>query len=895
MTGRMASGEARGRGDDGLGPGLAVTKSLHLTRLLGRGGMGSVWVAHDDKLDRDVAVKFISGELAESEEVLKRFEREARIAAKVEHPHIVQVFDFGLLDEVTPYLVMELLKGEALDDRLDRDGRLPLGVAGMLVEQVAQALGLMHERGIIHRDIKPANIFLVDSGYEIFAKVVDFGIAKPTTQSIDQSAMTMTGMLIGTPNYMSPEQLFEAKPAKQQADIWALAVVAYEVLTGALPFEAETVAALGRALSKGAFVLPSEVADDLPSAFDDVFHQAFDLEPSRRFDSPAAFAAAFTDACEVGSAPAARSSRRGLGPSSSADTVAHASTVAKGQKDGAKTKPRPASPAPESFTGSSGRMGKYQLVAELGHGGMADVFLAVVHGDDFGVNKLLVVKRLRPNLAEDADFVDMIVDEARLAARLNHPNVVQTLEAGKADKHYFIAMEYLDGQPLHRVLSRAHKRQGGIPKDLAYVAIADLLAGLHYAHELADYDGEPLHVVHRDVSPHNVFVTYDGQVKVMDFGIAKAVGRATYTSTGVVKGKISYMAPEQARSDDLDRRVDIFAVGILVWEIAVGKRMWADLDELVVMNRVTRGDYPVSPKEQDASVPDAIDAICRRALAFDPSERYATAAQMQADIDDYLATLADADGPTSRGRSSNRDLGAYVAELFAEERRDLRTQIESRMKTLAASGSGAASAPPISLDLTTPKPESGAPADTAVVTSTGAADAQKRTGLLLAAGLALGVGGYMLFGPATPATAPTAPTASAAPASSQVSLRLRASPSSARFELDGAALDGNPHQGEAGRDDAEHRLVVRADGYQPVERVVVLSRGVDLEFQLSPVATSTTSAGAAEPPPQPKAAPKTGAEPAPQPAPKTEPESLFPSKPPDAPVRPIDEGDPWGK
>src|SRR5262245_45560386 len=212
----------------------------------------------------------------------------------------------------------------------------------------------------------------------------------------------------------------------------------------------------------------------------------------------------------------------------------------------------PRSPGPEVST-----IGKYQLIANLGHGGMADVYLSVVHGP-VGFNKLTVIKRLRPSLAEEQEFLAMFLDEARLAARLNHPNVVQTNEVAEIEGQYYIAMEYLDGQPLNRILTRAQKA-GTLPRELLIRVVADCLAGLHYAHELADYDGSPLGVVHRDASPHNIFVTYDGQTKVVDFGIAKAATRSAETRGGVLKGKVAYMAPEQARSGEVDRRSDVFA------------------------------------------------------------------------------------------------------------------------------------------------------------------------------------------------------------------------------------------------------------------------------------------------------------------------------------------------
>jgi eukaryotic-like serine/threonine-protein kinase len=227
--------------------------------------------------------------------------------------------------------------------------------------------------------------------------------------------------------------------------------------------------------------------------------------------------------------------------------------------------------------------GKYKLLARLGQGGMAEVFLAVAFGPS-GFNKLLVIKRLRPELAEDSAYLSMFLDEARLAARLNHPNVVQANDVGSIDGQHYLSMEYLDGQPLNRLFTVA--RTQGLQPTAAYLRlVSDTLAGLHYAHELADYDGTPLNVVHRDVSPHNVFITYDGQVKLVDFGVAKAATHAQRTSTGVVKGKISYMAPEQALSVAVDRRADIFSVGVILWELVTGQRFWGDRSEIQIPKR----------------------------------------------------------------------------------------------------------------------------------------------------------------------------------------------------------------------------------------------------------------------------------------------------------------------
>ena len=200
---------------------------------------------------------------------------------------------------------------------------------------------------------------------------------------------------------------------------------------------------------------------------------------------------------------------------------------------------------------------------------MADIYLAVARGA-LGFSKLVVVKHLR-SYDEDRHTLDMFLDEARLAARLNHPNIVDTYDVGRDDDAYFIAMEYLDGQSLSRIMRAA--QQGQLPATAWVRIVADALRGLHYAHELCDYDGMPFGLVHRDVSPPNIFVTYGGEIKIVDFGIAKATLNTYETDPGIVKGKLGYMAPEQVAGNVVDRRTDIFSMGVVLWEALVRRRL----------------------------------------------------------------------------------------------------------------------------------------------------------------------------------------------------------------------------------------------------------------------------------------------------------------------------------
>jgi serine/threonine-protein kinase len=263
--------------------GEYVTPNLQLVRRLGAGGMGSVWVARNLGLRSEVVVKFMAPELASDPMSRSRFEREAATASDVRNPHVVQVFDYGVTIKGIPYISMELLEGEDLETRLRREHVIPLGHVAAVLHQAAQGLVRAHERSIIHRDIKPANIFLCDtSEVDAFVKVLDFGIAK-VQWGLD--AATKTGLALGTPYFMSPEQLMASKALDFRSDLWSLAVVAYAALTGVLPFEGETVVALCMRICAGAFAPPSSVQQSIAPGVDAWFKTALALDPSKRFAS----------------------------------------------------------------------------------------------------------------------------------------------------------------------------------------------------------------------------------------------------------------------------------------------------------------------------------------------------------------------------------------------------------------------------------------------------------------------------------------------------------------------------------------------------------------------------------------------------------------------------------
>src|SRR4051812_2820802 len=282
-----------------------------------------------------------------------------------------------------------------------------------------------------------------------------------------------------------------------------------------------------------------------------------------------------------------------------------------------------------------GRMlGKYQLIAEIARGGMGVVYLALVQGPG-KFNKLVVVKELKPELVEEPAFLTMFLDEARLAARLNHQNIVQTNEVDNDGDRYFMAMDYLDGRGLDQVRRRTRTAGFGLSAPMQLRVICDMLAGLDYAHNLTDFDGTPLNIVHRDVSPQNVFITFDGQVKLLDFGIAKAADSMHETHAGVLKGKVSYMSPEQARGHKVDARADVFSAGIMLWEALTGQRMREGKNDQEKLWALVSADVPRASSVKPW-VPPELDEICARAMAWNREDRYASAGDLQQELERYL-------------------------------------------------------------------------------------------------------------------------------------------------------------------------------------------------------------------------------------------------------------------
>ncbi len=392
--------------------------------------------------------------------------------------------------------------------------------------------------------------------------------------------------------------------------------------------------------------------------------------------------------------------------------------------------------------------GQYVLVRKLAEGGMAEIFLAKRLGAD-GFERNVVIKRMLPHLTSLPDFVEMFRDEARLAAKLHHPNIVRIEELGLAEGCYYICMEYLPGEDFSTTVRTASYRREYVPVPLVLRVIADAARGLHHAHESTDESGRPLNIVHRDVSPSNLYVTYEGQVKVLDFGIAKAETRLAHTRTGVVKGKYMYMAPEQASGGELNRRADVFSLGVSLYEALTHVRPFARDNDLAVLKALLEGEFQ-PPRALRPDLSPELEEVVLRAMAYEPAKRYPTAEALAEDLERLLAKEPQP--------PNGATLAAYLRASFGEERYTEKTRIPTLSSLLPE---GTTLPPPSFVGQPQATPVTELEASTGVVPpppGTGAsAVARRRRGLFvgLLAGVLLVSGAAFVLGRfvATPAPA----------------------------------------------------------------------------------------------------------------------------------------------
>jgi serine/threonine-protein kinase len=550
-------------------------------------------------------------------------------------------------------------------------------------------------------------------------------------------------------------------------------------------------------------------------------------------------------------------------------------------------------PAPGSGSGpsSSGapdalpkRFGKYTLIRKLAVGGMAELFLGLQRSMA-GFEKLVVIKRVLPKLARDEDFARMLLDEARIAATLNHPNVAHIYDVGVFDGQYYIAMEHIHGEDLRSIVRQMRAESvASFPLEHALAIVLGCCAGLAYAHDKRDLDGVPLNIVHRDVSPQNILVTFSGDVKLVDFGIAKA-GRSSMedTKSGKLKGKVPYMSPEQAQGEPLDARSDVFSLGVILFELSTGRRLFKGTSEYDTMRMIAEGEYP-RPRTINPALPERLEEIIVRALTRNREHRYPSARAFQSDLEGFIRAERLAVSPLSLGEwmqalfamklqqqrqmlQEGRQLAEVIAAQVAEEEAEaqhqtlgsgVRPRKASRLPWLLLGlvlvlGAVAATAVPF----LSSSEETANPADAGVVridsTPTGAAiwiDGDRRSDRTPATirGLPIGASytikltsdGYSPFTQVVTLTRELTETRLSArlerpSADSYAMINIRTVPSGARVLLDGSETGKTTPTTIAEIDPSvEHSLSLVFDGYETTTVPLTLGQGQveDLAFEL---------------------------------------------------------------
>jgi len=504
-------------------------------------------------------------------------------------------------------------------------------------------------------------------------------------------------------------------------------------------------------------------------------------------------------------------------------------------------------------------VGRYEVLGKLATGGMAEILLARLSGPADFV-RAVVIKRILSQYASNESFVAMFLDEARIVAKIRHPNVVQVQELGQDEGGVFLVLEYVAGENLSSVLKRATAVGEKLEAALVAHVVAEACAGLHAAHELVTDDGRSENLVHRDVSPQNLFVAYDGHVKLLDFGVARTNERIARTAVGDVKGKFEYMSPEQVNGGALDRRSDIFAMGIVLYELATGRRLFKRASHARTLEAVVKEPI-VPPSRLVDGVPPSLEAVCMRALAKRPEDRYATAAEMRIDLLEIARSL-----PSPTEAIADR-MHRWFPERIAEK---------DEMLTRLRHGDEIARVPPgeVEENVRIPSvPEARSPDDTGgeiEPTTAGAAARRTTRGVVIGASVAVAITivgaatavGWARRGPPRPTREP-APALGAAelssstslPPSAEVLVQIESRPGGAHVYLNGEDRGATPVALRLARGGAPVMLEVRRAGYLTTLQAVIPDNDQKILLALQPAAAPVAPHAAGKAPPRNRGAP----------------------------------------
>jgi serine/threonine protein kinase/tetratricopeptide (TPR) repeat protein len=633
--------------------GVILGQRYEILKRLGEGGMGAVYKARDHELDRLVALKVIRPDLAGHPDILRRFKQELILARQVTHKNVVRIFDLGSADG-RKFITMDYIDGYDLKSILVERGKLPAADVVPIFQQVCRGLEAAHTEGVVHRDLKPQNIMLDETGR---VWLMDFGLAR----SMEMAGLTRTGVLMGTPDYMSPEQA-RAEKVDARSDLFSLGIIVYELLTGELPFQADTLMAklLQRVQQRARPV--TDIDPSIPAGLAAVVTKCLEPDVRKRYQSVAEI---LDD----------------LGGNSQSGGATQAGQVASGSQSGA-TNPGAVPPVSLSALGPGSEFGpRYHIEAEIGEGGMGKVYKA--HDND--LDRTVALKLVRPELARDASSLQRFKQELLLASRISHRNILRIHDLGDVGGIKFISMAYIQGMDLQDLIEKTGKLQTE-----RVVNIAKQLAS---ALEAAHAEG----VMHRDLKPRNVLITVDDHVFVSDFGLAKSLDAETtaMTRAGEVLGTPRYMSPEQAESKAADGRSDLYSLGVILYEMATGVVPFTGESSLQVMFQHVQ-QAPKDPRLVNPEVPEYLATIILKCLEKNPDQRYQSAAELLQDLESgtpptRIVRLRIAETGYSKWMFAAMGIVLLVAVVLAV--RPIRERVLGRSSTSATNpGSAAANA-----------------------------------------------------------------------------------------------------------------------------------------------------------------------------------------------------------
>ena len=593
--------------------------------LLGEGSMARVFRATQVALRRPVALKVLEPSLLTPDESLTRFQREAEVAARLEHPNIVPVYGSGQAGNLY-FIAMRLVEGGTLADAIQEG--IPLARALDWAAKLARALHYAHEQGVIHRDLKPSNI-LVAAGEPLLS---DFGLAR----ILGESTITASGALLGTPLYMAPEQAARQR-VSVASDVFSIGAMLYEMATGKNPFVAEALptgesrsvqrAALMDRVARCVFPPPRTIRPDLPEPVEAVILRAMAKEPEARYASAGEFAVAIERAARGESLPPAISRNAPPPPSSVVKTPPSPPTVTDAFAATVKVGEEADDGVPKPGT----RFGRFWIERVLGRGGMGIVYCA----KDTQLDRKVALKVHLGGANASPQQARRFEREARAAARLSHPSIVRILEVGDVDGQPFFTMDLVDGDSLSDVIQQ---RRRFAPLGAVQV-VRDVAEALSYAHAQG--------VVHRDMKPSNILVDRKtSKVYVTDLGLAKILEdeqdlkkswETRLTESGMLLGTPAYMAPEQAKGDvdHIDARTDVYGLGAVMYELLTGEPPHSGPSAMQTAFSVVYNE-PAAPRKKVPEIPQDVEVVCLRALDKSPAGRYQSIQAMKEDLDRIL-------------------------------------------------------------------------------------------------------------------------------------------------------------------------------------------------------------------------------------------------------------------